>query len=133
MLPEFKHVIFCDDIRTEDNGKKILIGFYTGALVTETFPFGGKIAILIIADSFAGGESVAVEVRLKSGAKIAELVADIPLPPVQIVGGNGYLELAVPLMLSAEDVLEVRAGPAPDKLSTIGSLPIVRATLPAAP
>ncbi|QQM31751.1 hypothetical protein JET14_06170 [Martelella lutilitoris] len=31
-------VIFCDDIRKEDNGKAILIGVYTGALVLEQLP-----------------------------------------------------------------------------------------------
>ncbi len=124
-MPNFKHVIFCDDIRTESNGKKLLIGVYTGGLAVESFPFGSKVAILIVIDSLAEGASIALEVRLKSGAKIVEFVGDLP-PPPQDAGLPGYLELAVPLMLSAEDTLEVHAGSSTTELELIGHLPITR-------
>jgi hypothetical protein len=32
------HVIFCDDIRREDNGKELLIGVYSGNLVISHLP-----------------------------------------------------------------------------------------------
>lgn len=122
-MPKFKHVIFCDDIRTEQNGKKLLIGVYTGRLVPSSFPFGSKLSILIVVEPSAEGSSLVVEVRLQSGAKIAEANADIP-PAPDGKAEPGYLELSVPLMVSAEDVLEVLAGPSPTRLEVIGSLPI---------
>jgi hypothetical protein len=38
--PYFKvrDVLVCDDIRTEDNGKQILIGVYTGNILLNEFP-----------------------------------------------------------------------------------------------
>jgi hypothetical protein len=42
-MPKFplitvKHVVVCDDIRREDNGKEILIGVYSGGIIVPQFP-----------------------------------------------------------------------------------------------
>lgn len=35
---DIKSVVVCDDIRTEDNNKKLLIGVYTGAVIVNDIP-----------------------------------------------------------------------------------------------
>ncbi len=125
-MPKFKHVLFCDDVRTEQNSKKILIGVYTGKLLTESFPFGSKITILIIMEPSPEASALTVEVRLRSGAKIAEASADL-VPAPHGESEPAYVELSVPLMVSAGDVLEVWAGPSTTQLSLIGKLPIEQA------
>lgn len=125
-MPKFKYVLFCDDVRTEQNGKKILIGVYTGKLLVGSFPFAAKVSILIIVQPPAETSSLTIEVRLQSGAKIAEANADIT-PGPHTEGEPAYLELAVPLVVSAEDVLEVWAGPSPSHLEVIGKLPVEQA------
>jgi hypothetical protein len=125
-LPKFIHVIFCDDVRTEQNGKKIIVGMYTGKLLTGSFPFGSKISILIIVEPPSEVTSLVIEVRLQSGAKIAEANADMPPAPAGMIE-PGYLELTVPLLVSAGDVLEVWGGRSTTHLELIGRLPIEHA------
>lgn len=34
-----KHTIICDEVRKEDNGKRIIIGVYTNSILVPEFPF----------------------------------------------------------------------------------------------
>ena len=34
-----KHMIVCDEVRREDNGKRIIIGVYTNTILVPEFPF----------------------------------------------------------------------------------------------
>ena len=42
------HIIFCDDIRREDNGKDILIGVYSGNFVISQLPNPVTISVWVV-------------------------------------------------------------------------------------
>ena len=48
--------VFCDDIRTEENGKAILVGVYMVDLVPDTLPDRFPLSIWINATGFESGK-----------------------------------------------------------------------------
>ncbi len=64
--PAFKPIaaLLCDELRTEDNGKYIVIGGYDSKMVVKRTPFKGKIAIQIVCvDMSTGTAKIEVELR----------------------------------------------------------------------
>lgn len=45
-----KNVIFCDEIRKEDNGKLIAIGIYSNDMAVNSFPYSSHMSFLIAVD-----------------------------------------------------------------------------------
>jgi hypothetical protein len=61
---EFRSRVLCQDIRTEQNGKLILIGVYPGGIVFHTFPSVNTFAFYIEADTVAAAKGV-LHVRIR--------------------------------------------------------------------
>lgn len=65
-------VVFCDDIRREDNGKAILIGVYTGDLIPGVLPTNLPLSLWIdIRDVPLGHHNLVIKVELPGGEKIS--------------------------------------------------------------
>ncbi|WP_414826693.1 DUF6941 family protein [Altererythrobacter sp. Root672] len=63
--PKVSNVILCDDIRTENNNKLILIGVYTADVLTQNFPVNMKLATYFTVEGAPIGQHE-FEVRLIS-------------------------------------------------------------------
>lgn len=89
--------IFCDDIRQEQNGKLLLIGVYTGTMVISSFPFTGRLSILVASTEFSDGpmrfglESSEgttfglLEAELESNQDYPDAASYLPLPPFPVI------------------------------------------------
>lgn len=65
-------VVFCDDIRREDNGKAILIGVYTGDLIPGVLPANLPLSLWIdIRDVPIGHHNLVITLELPGGGKIS--------------------------------------------------------------
>lgn len=56
------HVIACDDIRTEDNGKRILIGMYDASILVSEYPTILSLALHVKLETPPGSHDVAFKV-----------------------------------------------------------------------
>jgi hypothetical protein len=105
-----RYVLFCDDIRSEANGKSIFIGVYHGMVLFQAFPAVQPISIWMHLDQDAGGpipikcrvvvypgarEAGRVEIRLESpeGNQHASLALG-GIPVLVTEAGHIALEMA---------------------------------------
>lgn len=102
-----KYVIFCDDIRTEANGKAIFIGVYHGAALYPSFPVVQTLSVWMHLEQEAGGAiPIRCRVLIYPGAREAgrinlniESMADNKFGSISLaglalmLGEPGYLTL----------------------------------------
>ena len=71
MILTFKHTIVCDDIRKENNGKRLLIGVYNDSILLPAFPCTlAALCFFVIASANETGEfPVSVSLELPSKDK----------------------------------------------------------------
>jgi hypothetical protein len=92
----FRACLFADLIRTEKNGKKLIVGLYTGDLGVPQFPWMGEITPMLLIDVTEERVRIFVKVESASGKLFShfeiELEGDpgemgsayVPLPPSRI-------------------------------------------------
>lgn len=101
-----RYALFCDDVRTEMNGKLLLIGCYADRMIVQRFPYNGLISGLVALDKPADGEKLRVELRLASGATL--LGVEMQYQPDEAVGDMVLAALPpAPLNISSPDMLEI--------------------------
>jgi hypothetical protein len=61
---DIREVLFCDDIRREDNGKALLIGVYHGDMIVSNLPANLRLSFWLQGRAKASGES-SVQFRLQ--------------------------------------------------------------------
>lgn len=66
MAIDVKSAIICDDIRTEDNGKRLLIGVYTGDILFTEFPVAFAPSIMLEFVPFVQGGAMEFEMKLEA-------------------------------------------------------------------
>jgi hypothetical protein len=71
--------LFCDDVRTEESGKHILVGVYPGDLVPRRLPITVRLAVWIrlFRDMPVGNHSF--EVRLRTETSVQSLTATLDI------------------------------------------------------
>lgn len=74
MSISFKSVIYCDDIRKEDNGKLLFIGVYSSIIHPYQFPANLRLAFWVTGQTTAPIQTVHFKlvIQPKSGAKSEE-------------------------------------------------------------
>ena len=73
--------VFCDDIRSEDNGKAFLIGVYMDDLVPNTLPARFPLSIWIKATGFDSGKHpFAIKISFPGVKKRFRMRAEITVP-----------------------------------------------------
>jgi hypothetical protein len=73
---KIRSAILCDLVRTEDNGKHIIIGVYTGDVLFAEFPAKFAPTFWIEFKPFEGDEEMAFEVKMDiPGAKVPRIGA----------------------------------------------------------
>jgi hypothetical protein len=96
-------VLVCDDIRTEDNGKPMLIGVYSGDILVPDFP-ANLVLALFIGIRLPVGET-AIEVKLSVGNRVGPEIEFTVEGPV---GGTFYLPTPkMPLSFNESEPLNV--------------------------
>lgn len=94
-IPKLKHVILCDEIRQEDNGKMLVVGMYTGQVVVPTLPFNHTVLTFFCQWQLAPdcGLAGVFELYSPEGEKIREVVSPVAdsLPPE----GTAFMGIAV--------------------------------------
>lgn len=105
---EVKHVIVCDDIRREDNGKEILIGVYSGGIVVPSFPAPLALSFWMQFSASEAAENIPVEFRVvgeNEDVQFARMSAGMRVGKA----GLGSIGLgAVPVMLQIPTTLRLQ-------------------------
>lgn len=117
---KIENVLVCDDIRTEDNGKALIIGVYTGSISPSKFPARIRLCYWLVG-KVQGQGSFKLEVRIAfkpddQAGKPAEMIVGLegavterveePREVQLAVGGESAFEFSGPGNLS----VAVRAG-----------------------
>lgn len=101
-----RNVIFCDDIRTENNGKLIAIGIYSDNMSVPSFPFNGTMSFLIAVDMSDVEESVFIHFDFIPASEIrskVELRFEVGILPNAIRRNNVILFPSPQLPFSIAD------------------------------
>lgn len=117
---DFQHSVVCDDIRQEMNGKFLIIGMYTGAIIASDFPFRSQLAFGLWANAepgaryrcefevFCDGETdfvSGIEVEIKVDAGETQVFLPIPRLPVK---ADKEGDLVLREAISGAEVLRIR-------------------------
>ena len=109
-----ENVLVCDDIRTEDNGKALIIGVYTGSISPRKFPAKLKLSYWLVGKMQGQGTfRLEIKVAFKPDddagkpssmtvgfdGQVTELV-DKPQDVQLAIGGEPVLEFSGPGQLS---------------------------------
>jgi hypothetical protein len=75
-----RSVLFCDDIRTEANGKEFAIGIYSGGMVVPQTPFQMSMLMARIEIDFGGVETKEFYFKIEDplGNELMEQKIDLP-------------------------------------------------------
>lgn len=123
-MPEVRSVIFCDDVRREDNGKLILVGVYTGFLGIPSFPWSGVLHTVLLIENVESEHEFMITVGTASGAKFLEMQATISHVP-GMIRHTAYIPLPpVPVTLSSPDEIQLRTSVDGGASTVVGILPV---------
>jgi hypothetical protein len=107
---QVQHVIVCDDIRQESNGKQFLIGVYNDAILVPKFPAPLSLSFCIRFLALDTGV-VPVQIRLLGGGEEVEFfkaetefnLQKIELSSFAIVGIQLNIQVPTPLRLQLKE------------------------------
>ena len=77
-----RYVLICDDLRTEDNGKQILIGVYTGGILFSKFPAQHVITVWCDVEQPEAGK-IPLQLKVSFGKKdlfVAQVDMEVHTP-----------------------------------------------------
>ena len=122
-MMKFKNVIICDDLRTEINGKDIIIGIYSENIIVPKFP--ANLLLSLWAQFFANRSGdIPVSMRIQKDKKDLFVVEGI----MQV---NDYKKIVTmhfsrfPLQVISEGVLVFQMREEKRKWITINETPIM--------
>jgi hypothetical protein len=132
-MAEVKAVIFCDQVRTEDSGKLLIIGTYTGQMMVPTFPIHAQIQTVLVMGDMKDDMSLKVRFGSRGGATFFEFEAAVNRASAANDEGGAWLPMpAGPVVLSSPDTLELSVAIDDEPYKVVGVLPVGQQSVEAA-
>ncbi len=126
-------IIFCDDIRTENNGKLILIGVYGDSLIPAALPQALGLSVHVrLWDLPAGHHNFSVSVSVDEKA-VAPSPFDMLVPVASPVGLTQLNIIGVPVQLTKSSTVKCVLSGLPGGETISEALKILPAATPVSP